>query len=414
MKPFTLLVKPASGLCNIDCTYCFYKRVLDELYPEQSNALKMTPATAENMLRKYLQIGFDHNAICFQGGEPLLMGLDFYHKVIDYEKKYGTTGQTMGNSFQTNGLLITDEWASFFKKYSMLIGLSCDGPRKIHDHYRIDFAGKGTFDRVMASSDILRRNEVEFNILSMITSYSAAHGEDTWAFFREKGFNHLQFIPCLEIDPSTNRPAEFSITSEQYRDFHKRLFDLWFENGYPDVSIRLYDDILLYMLDGAHQGCCYREACDSYFLIEHNGDVYPCDFFAYDEWKLGNINTDDYISLAGSKIRHEFANRKRVVPPECTGCEFIDFCHCDCPRFRIFNRGNPATRSALCPGFREFLRYSKSRLLEIKNDVLKRRAANRARMQQAQPALQIPDDYPRNAPCPCGSGKKYKKCHGVK
>ncbi|MBD3344589.1 MAG: anaerobic sulfatase maturase [Chitinivibrionales bacterium] len=414
MKPFTLLVKPASGLCNIDCTYCFYKRVLDELYPEKNDALKMSPATAEKMIRNYLQCGFPHNAICFQGGEPLLMGLDFYHNVIEYEKKYGKTGQTIGNSFQTNGLLITDEWARFFKQYNMLNGLSCDGPRHVHDHYRLNFTGKGTFDNVMKAADIMHKNGVEFNILSMITAHSVQHLKEIWSFFRENNLNFLQFIPCLEIDPKTKKPAEFSVTGEQYRDFHKGLFDLWFENGYPDVSIRLYDDILMYMLDGAHQGCCFKEACDSYFLIEHNGDVYPCDFFAYDRWKLGNINNDDYVSLAGLRKRHEFANRKRVVPGGCRGCEFIDFCRCDCPRFRLFNNGNPSTRSVLCPGFREFLKYSRRRFVEIKEDILRRRAEHNARMGQPGPAPQIPGDYPRNAPCPCGSGKKSKKCCGAK
>jgi len=172
-QQFSLLVKPVSGLCNIDCGYCFYRRALD-LYPADRYTRRMNLTTAENMVRGFLGQRLPFSAICFQGGEPLLMGLDFYRSFVELEKRHGVNGQQVGNSFQTNGLLINDEWASFFKQYDMLIGISLDGGRDVHDQYRIDGAGSGTFDRVMAATNILRRGGVDFNILSMITHISRA------------------------------------------------------------------------------------------------------------------------------------------------------------------------------------------------------------------------------------------------
>ncbi|MBD3419825.1 MAG: anaerobic sulfatase maturase [Chitinivibrionales bacterium] len=411
MKPFSLLVKPASGLCNIDCRYCFYKRALS-LYPEGEYTRKMSLETAENMIRKFFQLKFPAVSICFQGGEPLLMGLEFYHKIIDYERKYGFPGQSAGNSFQTNGTLITDEWARFFKQYNMLVGLSLDGNEQVHDHYRVNYAGKGTFKKVMNAVDILRRNDVEFNVLSMMTAYSVENVKQTYAFFKRNGLKHLQFIPCLEMMPGTAEPADFSITGRQYGEFHKALFDLWYEDGYPYVSIRMFDDILAWMIDGVHNSCCFQTACNSYFLVEHSGDVYPCDFFAFDDWKIGNINTDEFPSLVTHKTRANFAAMKTTAVAECRNCEFLPLCNADCTRFRIFGAKPAGTLSCMCPGFKDFLSYTKPRFDEIRQDVLKRRERLQKQSSQPQTPLHIPKDYPRNAPCPCGSQKKYKKCHG--
>ncbi len=410
MKPFSLLIKPASGLCNIDCAYCFYKRVLDEVYVDRQNSLKMSLETAENMIRKFLSTKFPAVSICFQGGEPLLMGLDFYQKIIEFEKKWGFPGQSVGNSFQTNGLLITEDWADFFKQYNMLVGISLDGPPQVHDHYRKSYRGEGTFDRVMAAIEILRKKEVEFNILSMITSHSVTHIDETFSFFKQQGLNYLQFIPCLENDPKTGKISEHSINSDQYGTFLKRLFDLWYMNGYPDISVRLFDNILAYQLDGQHHSCCYQTSCTSYFLVEHNGDVFPCDFYAYEDWRLGNINTDSFGDLVKSKKRAEFSGMKQKVNPACRECSYFSFCHGDCTKFKVFEDRSPDSLSFLCPGFKDFLAYTEKRFDKVADQVRTQRRQNGEVPSGSQ--ANIPKDFPRNEPCPCGSGKKFKKCHG--
>ncbi|MFC1504511.1 anaerobic sulfatase maturase [Spirochaetota bacterium] len=408
MQPFSLLVKPTSSLCNLDCTYCFYKRVT-EVYPRSDYAQKMALTTAENMIKKYLSFKFPAVSLCFQGGEPLLMGLDFYRAVIEFEKKYGFPGQAIGNSFQTNGVLIDKEWASFFKQYNMLIGISLDGEADVHDHYRRSSKGEGSHGTVMQAISTLSDAQVDFNILSMITSHSAKHIRETYTFFRKEGFNFLQFIPCLELIGGTEKIAEFSITGDEFGEFLKTLFDLWYDNGYPDVSIRMFDNILLYLINNEKHSCSFFNSCNTYFLIEHNGDVYPCDFFVFNEWKLGNINESDFRDMINSPKRHEFANMKSKVSNTCRECRYFKFCIGDCTRFRIFPHRSAVSVSYLCPGFKDFLAYTEKRFNELKKDVIKRREGQNVRKD-----IQVPENYPRNAQCPCGSGKKYKQCCGKK
>lgn len=407
MRSTSLLVKPASACCNIDCQYCFYKRALS-LYPSEKYTRMMTLSTAENMIRSFFSLGLRAMSICFQGGEPLLRGLDFYHQVIEFEKKYGKSGQVIGNSFQTNALLINDEWTRFFKTYNMLIGVSLDGAQEVHDHDRISYSGEGTFSNVMGSINRLRSDGVAFNILSMITHHSAPHIEQTYEFFRAEKFSHLQFIPCLEQLPGTSQASSHAITAEQFGTFYKRLFDRWFENGYPDISIRLFDDILLYLVDKTNASCSFQGSCDTYFMIEHNGDVYPCDFFAYEHYKLGNINTDSFERLLESPLRAQFSALKGMISPTCRKCRYLPLCKGDCTRHRTFLNAPADSVSALCTGFCEFLDYSMSRFLEIKEDIVKRRAA----LGRQTPPPKVDANVPRNNRCPCGSGQKFKRCCG--
>ncbi|HBE04022.1 MAG: anaerobic sulfatase maturase [Spirochaetes bacterium GWF1_41_5] len=405
MKPFSLLIKPASALCNIDCTYCFYKRVLG-VYPETEYQLKMSLSTAEALVEKFLGLKFPAVSLCFQGGEPLLMGLDFYRQIIEMEKKHGFPGQAVGNSFQTNAVLVNEEWAAFFRQYNMLLGVSLDGEEDLHDYYRKDYSGSGTFKKVMQGIRHLEAGNVEFNILSMLTPASAPRAVNTYKFLRSLGFNYLQFIPCLEEIPGAGKPAPFSLSSDDFLLFYKKLFDTWYENGYPHVSVRLFDDILSYILDGHRNSCAFQNACNSYFLVEHNGDVYPCDFFVYPEWKLGSIVNNSFDEIVKSDKRLKFAKLKSMAGRHCRECKYYTFCLGDCTKFRLFGGNNESHISALCPGFRDFLDYSFPRFLELSEDIKKRRLSRR--MQSPPPV--IPADYPRNAPCLCGSGRKYKHC----
>jgi uncharacterized protein len=407
MKPFSLLVKPVSGRCNIDCRYCFYKPVLD-LYPTENSQHKMSLVTAEKLIHKYFSLKFPEVSICFQGGEPLLMGLDFYKKVVEFEKQYGFPGQKVQNTFQTNGLLIDEHWAKFFKEYNMLIGVSLDGDKATHDHDRVTASGKGTFDQVMSGIQILRQNNVDFNILSMLTASTIQQPENTYAFFREQEFNHLQFIPCVDQDPATGKPATHSITDSEFSEFYKKLFDLWYKDGYPDVTIRLFDDILAFYMDEMHTSCTFMGDCSSYLLVEHNGDIYPCDFFAQPDWKIGNITHDDFPTLISCPKRHDFSSMKGQLAGDCRKCDFLKLCNGDCTRLRLFGDRSPDSLSWLCPGFHDFLSYTKDRFKELAQDL-----KNRRTMQQPDvPQQTIPQNFPRNAPCPCGSGKKFKKCCG--
>lgn len=401
MDHITLLIKPASHRCNIECSYCFYRRV-EGLYPGQRPMMDL--GTAEALIRKTLQLGARENNFCWQGGEPTLMGIDFFREVVRLQRKYGTSGQVVANSIQTNGTLLNDTWAEFLAKHSFLVGLSLDGPQECHDHYRKTPSGGGTFDRVMKAAGALDKRGAAYNILTLLTDRNVRRAEDLYRFFRTRGFSHLQFVPCVEIDGATGRPLPFSITGEELGRFHCTLFDLWLKDGFRDVSIRTFEDILIYFIDGVHLSCNWLPLCSSYLVIEHNGDVYPCDFFVYPEWKLGNIRDSSYSALLNSPVRKKFASIKSDLSRQCRMCRWLDYCHGDCPKFRLRGAQGSEALSSLCTARKMLFEHMEPRLPAIREKALR----VRARQQPSRGGIGIG----RNEKCPCGSDLKYKICCG--
>jgi uncharacterized protein len=401
MQNLTLLIKPSSHLCNLECAYCFYKRV-SCIYPEKKPLMELE--TARTLVRKTLQLGCRENIFSWQGGEPTLMGIDFYRHVVEFQKQYATPGQVIGNSLQTNGTLIDEAWADFFAENHFFIGLSLDGPKDLHDHYRRTSSGKGTYEKVMQAVAFLKRHNVQFNILTLLTDANVLKPTELYRFFRKHGLPHLQFIPCHEIDPATGEELPFSISSEQLGTFYCKLFDLWLEDGFSDVSIRSFEDILIYYIDGVHVTCNWLEQCSSYLVIEHNGDVYPCDFFVYPEWKLGNIRKDPFQTIAANLRWQEFMTMKARLSRSCRDCRWLLFCHGDCPKFRTSDQGGLAGVSAFCSARRMLFEHMEPHLKSIKERALKAR--------RQMEALATPARIARNDRCRCGSGLKYKRCCG--
>lgn len=390
------LFKPSSHLCNIDCTYCFYKRVKD-MYPA---GRKMSVQTAQAVMDQILSQGPGRYSFCWQGGEPTLLGLDFFRTVLVYQKKISAPGQFIENSIQTNGLVLNDDWASFLSRNRILVGLSLDGPREIHDQFRIKNSGGGTFDQVMDKAVLLSKHGADFNILTLLTRANIHQPETLYAFYKKHGFKHLQFVPCTDKDLE-GQALPWSITGRELGDFYRRLFDLWIKDGFPHVSIRLFEDILIYMLDGVHMSCSQLKHCDSYLVVEHNGDCYPCDFFVYPEWNLGNLADDQIERIIDNPARHKFAGLKTVLSSECRKCEWLNFCNGDCTRLRPGAPDFPGRQSDLCQAWKTILDHIYNHPAGV------REMAMKARNEYQPPA---PVKVGRNDPCPCGSGKKYKKC----
>ena len=388
MQGLNFLVKPASHLCNLACDYCFYKRVA-QVYPEGNRI--MSKDVAHTFVRQALSLGATHNSFCWQGGEPTLCGLDFFKHVASLQRQYLQPGQAVENSIQTNGRLLDRDWALFLRRNRFLVGLSLDGPVEIHDRYRKTGDNRGTFHRVMAATDLLREEGVDFNILALLTDANIHQPEILYTFFREKGFRHLQFIPCLDTDLATGQPHPFSINANDLGRFYIRLFDIWLQDGFPEVSIRLFEDILMYMLDGVRMSCGWLDRCDSYLLVEHNGDCYPCDFFVYPQWRLGNLNTEGLEWILDSPRRQEFARLKSVLSPDCRSCGRLDFCRGDCTRFRGEIQGRPGEHSILCEAWKALLDHIETHPAGIVDLAQKARAAHRNR----PPAI-----IGRNDPCP--------------
>jgi uncharacterized protein len=401
MQSLSLLIKPSSHHCNLACDYCFYKRVAG-VYPAGT---LMSRETAGTMIEKALAAARGRVSFTWQGGEPTLLGLDFYREVVRLQNRFRRPGQSVENSLQTNGVLLTEEWAVFLKENRFLAGISLDGPAEIHDRYRKDTKGAGTYEAVMRGIARLRRHDVPFNILCLLTDANVGDPLELYDFFRNKGFSHLQFIPCLETDPDTGEPLPFSVTSDQLLPFYTALFDRWMDDGFFDVSIRMFEDILIWLIDGAKVSCGFSDRCDSYLLVEHNGDVYPCDFFVYPEYRVGSVADSSFAELAACPARERFAALKLALPAECARCEWLSFCRGDCTRFRADRSGGYTALSAFCGLNKGLLTHISPHVPEIRRRVTEFRERT-TRRGAAGKAIG------RNDPCPCGSGLKYKRCCG--
>ncbi len=396
MTPFSLLVKPASADCNLRCDYCFY---LDRaaLYPE-SRRHRMSDETLEALIKGYMATPQPQYAFAWQGGEPTLMGLEFFERVVELQKKHGAPGASVANHLQTNGLAVDDALARHLARYNFLVGVSLDGPAQRHDRYRRNALGHGSHERVMAGLEALRRHRVKVNILTLVSQANVAHGASTYRYLRDQGYDFHQYIPCVEFDPSGQR-LPFALSGPEWGDFLCSVYDEWVKHDAGKVSIRFFDSILYRMVKGGPNICHMGDNCCQYFVVEHNGDVYPCDFFVEPELRLGNIARDSWKSLQGSPIYLDFGARKADRDPGCDTCPYLDYCAADCPKHRIAGgRVEPRAKSVLCQGYMKFFDHALPGLQRLAREISGGTAGA--------------GKVGRNDPCPCGSGRKYKKCCG--
>jgi uncharacterized protein len=327
----SLLIKPASAVCNLDCEYCFYLDREADPYSALPGR-RMTMETLERLVDTYLFYSFPNSVFAFQGGEPTLAGLPFFEKLIEYQQQHGRGGQSVANALQTNAVLIDKNWCDLFRSYNWLLGVSLDGPEEINDLYRYNKERRGTWKRVMQSIELLQANKVEFNILCVLTSANVEKPKELYRFYRKLGIDNIQFIPLAEFDGNGNR-LPFTITAEQYGRFLCEIFDLWWPER-RKVRIRFFDNLAEAVAGQKPGNCTLHETCDSYVVVEYNGDVYPCDFFVEAPWKLGNINVDSWGEIARRTRRYSFASKKTLAHPECQVCEYQSVCHGGCPKFR--------------------------------------------------------------------------------
>jgi uncharacterized protein len=373
MQPFTLLIKPSGSECNVDCTYCFYKARAPEVGEGRQ---RMSEEVLEKLVKDYMVLRFGLAGFAWQGGEPTLMGLDFYEKAVELQKKYGASGQEVGNSIQTNAILFNEKWCRFMHENKFLAGISIDGPKEFHDYYRLDHSGGGTFDRVMRAIENCKKYKVEFNTLTLLNAKNAGHLDEVFDFLVGLGVKFLQFIPCVEVDPATGKIADFSITPKQYGEFLCRLFDRWYEHGPLDLSIRDFDSLLSYYVTGKHTICTFDRQCSQYIVIEHTGDVFPCDFFVDPKWRLGNIFEAPIEKLAASSKKRAFARAKRNLCNKCLVCRHLAVCRGGCMKDRApFDKNDFGKESYYCEAYKMFFDHATPRFMQLAAEVNARRAA---------------------------------------
>jgi uncharacterized protein len=327
----------------------------------------MSPQVQEETIRQVMQQSGDGVSLAWQGGEPTLMGLDFYQRAIDLEMKYGH-GQSVGNGLQTNGLLLNRDWAKFLKKYDWLVGISLDGPKHIHDHFRFDQGGKGTHQRVEDNAKMLLDEGVSANAMCCVTSHSVKYPEELYNYFKGLGLTFMQFIPIVETDKNDpSRAADFSVSAEAYGHFLNKLFDLWradFKNGQPTTSVRHFESVFYSYVGLEAPECTMMKECGPYVVIEHNGNVYSCDFFVEPKWKLGNVMHDRIINMLNSKKQTIFGMAKAQLPRECKQCTWLTKCYGGCTKDRIKDpKDNHKPR--FCTSYKLFFNHADATLSDM-------------------------------------------------
>lgn len=373
MKYVHLLIKPASGMCNLNCTYCFYHDIMEKR--DRRSYGFMEESTLEEVIKKGIAYAEKECTIAFQGGEPTLAGLEFYEKVVALQKKYNSKNIAIHNAIQTNGLGLDEKWARFFRDNRFLVGISLDGTRDTHDHNRLDPKGEGTFDRVMETIRLLEKNRVEYNVLTVVNRQTAKKVNRIYRFYRENHLEYLQFIPCL--DPLGEEPGkkEYSLTPKEYGLFLNRLFDLWYQdlkNG-KSVSIRQFENYVEMLLGYPPEACGMSGACGYQHVVEADGSVYPCDFYVLDRYRLGSLLDTDLETINQKRKELGFVEESMAVDPKCKRCRYFSLCRGGCRRHRTVTEKGKLGLNYFCESYEMFFAYAGPRLGELARTVAARR-----------------------------------------
>ncbi|MCE1246251.1 MAG: anaerobic sulfatase maturase [Firmicutes bacterium] len=361
---FHVMAKPTGSRCNLHCDYCFFLEK-EKLYPGSS--FRMPDEVHEAYISQLFQSQRGPEVtVAWQGGEPTLMGIDFFRRSVELQKKYAKLNSRVENTFQTNGILLDDEWCRFFRENNFLVGLSLDGPGKYHNKYRKDKSGKGTFDKVFRALQLLRRHKVEFNILCAVSRANVDHPLEVYRFFRdEAGVEYVQFIPIVERAGEKDRQkgnvvTERTVKPEAWGKFLKAVFDEWVGKDVGKMFVPNFDGILAGWLGMAGTICIFGPQCGLSMVMEHNGDVYSCDHFVEPDYCLGNILQTSMTELIITQKQKKFRKDKwDTLPGFCRKCDYLFVCNGECPKNRFVDSpdGEPGM-NWLCGGYKAFYEHA--------------------------------------------------------
>jgi uncharacterized protein len=450
---FHIMAKPMGPICNLDCKYCFYLEK-EKLYPANEH-FRMDDAVLENFIRQYIE-AHDAPEVTFgwQGGEPTLMGVGYFRKAVALQQQYAG-GKRIQNTLQTNGTLLDDEWCAFLAENKFLVGVSIDGPRELHDYYRVDKQQRPTFDLVMRGIECLKKHGAEYNTLTVINRANSKHPLKVYRFLKELGSRYVQFIPLVErrpdaiakslgldlaVPPELERrrneapdparvglvtpPAadaaaasalvtDWSVEAKQFGEFLVQIFEEWVLRDVGSVYVQLFDVALGNWMGLGSAMCIFSERCGNALALEHNGDVFSCDHYVYPHYKLGNLMNQSLGDMVNSPGQRQFGNDKAgTLPKYCRECEVRFACHGECPKHRFIQTpdGEPGL-NYLCAGYKRFFNHIEPYMVAMAQII-----------QAGKPAAMIMNliaehersdvwkDVQRNDTCPCGSGRKYKHC----
>lgn len=423
--PLHVLCKPIGPVCNLNCAYCYYLGK-KHLYPSDEH-WQMSDDTLEQYIRQTIATQpADVREIVFgwQGGEPTLLGIDFYARAIELQKRHAPAGVTCINTMQTNGTLLDDGWCTFLKEHGFLVGLSIDGPGELHDQYRRDKNDEPTSEHVLAALNRLRSYGVEFNALTVVNRHNANHPRRVYRFLKEQGVRFIQFIPIVERSGQQAGPAdeivtEWSVRPRQYGRFLIEVFDEWLTADVGKVFVQIFDQALTAWTGQEPGLCIFQRQCGRAMVLEHNGDLYSCDHFVDEPHRLGNIHEKPITVLADQPKQIRFGqDKENALPRVCRQCPARFACNGGCPKNRIVSTpdGEPGL-NYLCEGYRLFFTHIDPTMQAMAHELAHQRPPsnvmdrlNAERLTARNTRSQSGKSIGRNDPCPCGSGRKYKHC----
>jgi len=425
---FNIMVKPTGSVCNLNCTYCYYLEK-QNLFPGK-NDFKLPEDLLEMFIKQYIEAQqVPVVTFTWQGGEPTLLGLDYFRKAIEFQKKY-SAGKNIENAFQTNGTRLDDDWCRFFTDNNILVGISIDGEEHNHDRFRKTRSGGPTFKRVMKGIELLHKNKVEFNTLSVVNSYNVHYASETYRFLKRIGSGFMQFLPVVERIADKPELTSLSLVAPDFKgkamvtdwsvgpvDFGKFLitvFNEWVRSDVARYYVQIFDATLANYVGEMPGICVFAETCGDALVMEHNGDLYSCDHFVYPEYYLGNIREKDMVDMVRSQKQFDFGIDKRnKLPRYCLQCEVRYACHGECPKHRFLNTpdGKPGL-NYLCEGYKMFFHHVEPYMDFMAKELKAKRAPANVMQWIRNKENQVvkPVQPERNDPCPCGSGKKFKNC----
>ena len=387
---FQVFAKPIGDLCNMACHYCYYS----SKGAVSDSAQRMPDDILETYICQHIQA---HPGpvvrFSWHGGEPTLLGIDFFKKAVDFQKKYPPAGVLIQNGIQTNGTLLDETWCRFFKKEGFSVGLSLDGPEHLHNIYRTTKSGKGTHSRVMLGQQLLQKNQIPYDILCVVHHHNVDHPLDVYRFFKKIGAVYIGFLPVVNS-------LMDSVDPEKYGAFLNSIFDEWKAHDIGRIKVQMFEEVSAKAMGQDHALCIFRRTCGEIPVVETNGDVYLCDHFVRPAFKLGNLNTTPLGKLMNLKTMREFGKSKETyLASQCKSCEVLAFCNGGCPKDRVQNiSGSTIKLNHLCRGYKHFFNHCLPFVEQLQKLL-------RIQQQEDKPVT-----TGRNSPCPCGSGKKFKRC----
>lgn len=375
MPAASILIKPSSANCNIDCKYCFYK-CLSSNREEYSKGF-MNDETLEKLIIQAIDYAEDYLAFAFQGGEPTLIGVEFFEKAVELQKKHNHKRLKIENTIQTNGILIDERWAEFLSENHFLAGISLDGPKKIHDYYRKDASGNPTFARVMHAVSLFEQYHVDYNILSVVTNESVKKASYLYQFYKRNRFEYVQLIPCIDEHKRDGRAGDlvncqFAVSAEGYGKFLCEMFDLWYEdfcNGLQ-MDIRMFSNLAQMAAGYPPEECGMNGHCSCYFVVEGDGSVYPCDFYCMDDWKMGTVE-DSFRDMILSDKAKKFVETSLCSSDKCRKCPYVSLCRGGCRRWREPLQGEGGGLNQLCGAYEIFFEHTWERIQKLGQYILK-------------------------------------------